>query len=158
MHPLTQPISPDAVAELAAVRRRRAELYESLVALEQALAAPASGLEERWGGRAHRALVTLADDFAEHIAVTEGSEGLHQAIVSAEPRLTHAVAELAADHHRLTAAVAELVAISVPPLTPTEVAVIRDLGMRLVADVSKHRQRGADLIYEAYETDIGVGD
>lgn len=158
MHPLTQPISPDVAAELAAVRRRRAELRESLVALEQALASPASGREERWGSRVHRALLTFADDFAEHIVVTEGPEGLHQAIVTAAPRLSHAVEMLVGDHQRFSADIAELVAISVPPLTPTEVAVIRDLGTRLVADVSKHRQRGADLIYEAYETDIGVGD
>ena len=158
MHPLTQPISPEVAAELAVVRRRRAELRESLTALEQALTARADGLEERWGARVHRALLPFADDFAEHVVVTEGPEGLHQAIVAAEPRLTHAVDQLVADHHRFSAGLAELVAISVPPLTPTEVAVIRDLGTQLVSDVAKHRQRGADLIHEAYETDIGVGD
>lgn len=158
MHPLTQPLNPEVAADLAAVRRRRAELRESLVALEQALAAPAAGCEERWASRVHRVLLAFADDFAEHIVVTEGPEGLHQAISSAEPRLTHAVTLLVGDHQRFSADLAELVAISVPPLTATEVTVIRDLGTHLVADVSKHRQRGADLIYEAYETDIGVGD
>jgi hypothetical protein len=35
------------------------------------------------------------------------------------------------------------------------VAKLRALGTELVATLARHRQRGADLVYEAYEFDIG---
>jgi hypothetical protein len=32
---------------------------------------------------------------------------------------------------------------------------VRELGTQLLATLSRHRQRGADLVYEAYQVDIG---
>jgi hypothetical protein len=32
---------------------------------------------------------------------------------------------------------------------------VRDLGMALLASLVRHRQRGSDLVYEAYAVDIG---
>jgi len=39
-----------------------------------------------------------------------------------------------------------------------DIEAVRALGTDVVADISRHRQRGADLIYEAYEHDIGGED
>jgi hypothetical protein len=60
------------------MRRLRVELRESLGALEQALAAPASGRAERWAERVH--VLELTGDLREHIAATEGPDGPHQDI------------------------------------------------------------------------------
>ena len=78
-------------AELEAVRIRRAELRESMTHLEYALAAPAGAQAAGWGERVHAVLIEMADDFAEHVDVTEGPGGLHQAILSGDLRLANAV-------------------------------------------------------------------
>ncbi len=59
-------------AFLEELRRRRAELLESMSAVEHALAAPAPGRQARWAERVHVALVELCADFGEHIDITEG--------------------------------------------------------------------------------------
>ena len=60
---------------LEEVRRRRAELRESMSAVEHALAAPAPGRQVRWAERVHGALAELFADFGTHIDVTEGPDG-----------------------------------------------------------------------------------
>jgi hypothetical protein len=147
-----------ARADLDAVRIRRAELRETLNLLEAALAAPATGRAVVWGEAVHAALVMLADDFRAHIDVTEGPGGLHQAIVSGDVRLANAVDALTAEHAGIADELARLVAGSEAPVTPGDVDALREDGTRLLAHLVRHRQRGADLIYEAYETDIGGGD
>lgn len=144
--------------ELDAVRRRRAELRETLGALEQALAAAASGRAVIWGERVHAALVEVAEDFAQHIEVTEGPDGLHQAILAGDLRLTNAVDALTAEHQQIATQIAALLADTEPPVTATDVADVRERSTRMLGHVIRHRQRGADLIYEAYQTDIGGGD
>ena len=58
----------------------------------------------------------------------------------------------------IAAEIAEAVAASEPPVTNDDVADLRERGTDLLARLSRHRQRGADLIFEAYDTDIGGGD
>lgn len=62
-------------AFLEELRRHRAELRESMSALEGALAAPATADRARWAQRVQVALVELAGDFREHIDITEGPNG-----------------------------------------------------------------------------------
>ncbi len=145
-------------AELEAVRTRRAELRGSMTHLEYALAAPAGAQAAGWGERVHAVLVELADDFAEHIDVTEGPDGLHQAILSGDLRLANAVNALAAEHPEMAAQIAVLVAATDAPVAEPDVESILDLATALLARLVRHRQRGADLIYEAFDTDIGGGD
>jgi hypothetical protein len=145
-------------SELDAVRIRRAELRESLHALEHALAAPASGRAVVWGEGVHHALAVVADDFSAHIEVTEGPNGLHQEILSGDLRLANAVRILGNEHAEIAAQVATLVADSAAPVTPSDTAELRERATQLIGQLIRHRQRGADLIYEAYQTDIGGGD
>ena len=141
-----------------ALRRRRAELRESIGVLEEALAAPATGRAIAWGERVHAALRHIADDFTEHVVVTEGPDGLHADIQNAAPRLARAVTRLAGEHLDLTAEIAGLVAATQAGVVEVEVVAIRDRGVALLAALTRHRQRGADLVFEAFETDLGAGD
>jgi hypothetical protein len=145
-------------AELTDLRRRRAELRETMGTLEDALAAPTGGRALAWGERVHDALSELADDFIDHIVVTEGPEGLHQAILAGALRLVNAVTALAAEHAVINAEITALVVATEPPLPADRVAEVRERATRLLGELARHRQRGADLIYEAYATDIGGGD
>jgi hypothetical protein len=145
-------------AELHAVRVRRAELRENINLMERALAAPARGRAVVWGEAVHASLVIVADDFSAHVEVTEGPGGLHQAILAGDLRLANAVDALTAEHAQIAEEIAGLVADSEAPVTPDDVDDLRERATRLLGHLIRHRQRGADLIYEAYETDIGGGD
>ena len=90
-------------ARLEALRRQRAELRESMSALELALAGPAPSGEVRWAERVHVALVELSADFREHIDVTEGPDGLYVDILATAPRLSDAVARLTGNTRRSVA-------------------------------------------------------
>jgi hypothetical protein len=145
-------------AELHAVRVRRAELRETLNLMEAALAAPARGRAVIWGEAVHASLVMVADDFGAHVEVTEGPGGLHQAILAGDLRLANAVEHLTAEHAQLAEEIAPLVADSEAPVAEDDVDDLRERATTLLGHMVRHRQRGADLIYEAYETDIGGGD
>jgi len=147
-----------ARAELDAIRIRRAELREALDALERALAAPAAGRAVVWGEAVNASMIEIADDFGAHVEITEGPGGLHQSILAGDLRLANAVEALTAEHQQIAAEIAALVAGSAAPVTAADVDDLRERGTKLLGHLIRHRQRGADLIYEAYETDIGGGD
>jgi hypothetical protein len=152
------PSRPATFSGMDAVLLRRAELRETLSYLEHCLAAPATGRPVVWGEAVHDALTTVAADFAAHVDVTEGPGGLHEAILAGDLRLANAVTELTAEHASIATAIAQLVADSAPPVVESDVEALRDRGVRLLSQLSRHRQRGADLIYEAFQADIGGAD
>ncbi len=145
----------EASAELDAVRRRRVELRESLNLVEHSLAGAAGGRAVVWGERVHRALVQLAADFSEHIDVTEGPDGLHQSILAGDLRLANAVQALTTQHVEITADITAALEATQAPVTPADVAEVREQATRLLGRIIRHRQKGADLVYEAFATDIG---
>jgi hypothetical protein len=103
------PVVPLALTSYQAVRAHRAELRESLSALEKALAGPAPGRVEAWAERVHvAALVELSADLREHVELTEGPEGLHRAVLTAVPRLAGAVRRLVDEHLEFTRLVDDL--------------------------------------------------
>jgi len=146
--------TPDQ-AFLEALRRQRAELRESMSALEAALAAPAIAGQVRWVQRVHGALMELAGDFREHVEITEGPEGLYRDVVRTSPRLSDAVANLTREHLLINSHVEELLVRVTTPDVTGEVDRVRDLATALLGRLVRHRQRGSDLVFEAYEVDIG---
>jgi hypothetical protein len=126
-----------------------------MIALEQALAAPAAGRRGAWAERVKVALVELSADFREHVGITEGPDGLYSAVLSSAPRLSSAIASLTHEHLQLQEMTERLLTLTDEPAGTQDVDRVRDLATSLLAKLSRHRQRGADLVYEAYETDIG---
>ncbi len=147
-----------SIESLKAVRMHRSELRESMAALEQALAAPAPGRARAWAERVHVALVELSSDLRVHREVAEGPGGLHADIVGSAPRLAGPVVRLAADHVAITQAVEDLLDRLSVPLADDEVADVRERGVALLGRLVRHRQAGADLVFEAYEVDVGGGE
>jgi hypothetical protein len=140
---------------LDALRRHRAELGSSMAALEQALAPPISGRHSLWAERVDVALVELSADFDEHVAITEGPGGLHDAVLAATPRLSNAVRRLADDHTAIKGLVGDLLARVRPPVTADAVDAIRELGTALLGRLARHRRQSADLVHQAYQVDLG---
>lgn len=149
----TSASAPDQ-ASLLALRRRRAELRESMSALEQALAGPAPSGHPRWLERVHVALVELSADFREHVAFTEGSEGLYVDVLASAPRLSDAVARLIREHAQITDLLDDLL-VRTNATDVDGVDQVRSVGTTLLGLLVGHRQRGSDLVYEAYEFDVG---
>lgn len=152
-----------AALDFAEMRRRRAELLESINSLEQALAAP--GQQARWGEKVSAAVMELASDFNDHMEITEGSAGLYSQVLTSSPRLAFQVERLTQEHVKLGELMAELVTAVAKVDTATEHgevlgdhAEVRERGTKLLGALVRHRQRGADMMYEAYSVDIGGQD
>lgn len=150
MEPSSLALEMQLVNEL---RQRRAELRESMSALEQALASPMSAGPAHWVERVKVALVELSSDFRAHIDVTEGPDGLYRELRGTAPRLSHQVASLALEHLQITDLLEALLVRADQPLEQAES--IREAATELLGILMRHRQRGADLLFEAYDFDIG---
>jgi hypothetical protein len=146
---------------LDAALRRRAELHDSTKSLVRALEAASPGREHAWLHRVSDALGVLREDFTEHVDMNEAPEGIHAEMLHVQPRLASRVRRLAEDHvvisDRIDAAMA-LVSRGESEDVRTQVAEVRDACTQVVALITRHRQRSSDLVYEAYNTDIGIGE
>jgi hypothetical protein len=141
---------------LEVARKRRAELRGSMMMLERALAAPIPHRADDWAAAVGVSLRHLQADFGEHITVTEGPEGLYQDILSSAPRLAYAVQRLLNEHGEMSGALDSLVCEADDVAGDAQrVIVLRERANALLGQLVRHRQRGADLVFEAYETDIG---
>lgn len=142
-------------------RAQRADLWHHLVALEDAIAHPLPGRVQEWAAAAHEALVDLSATFQRHCAIVEAPDGVFDQVLAAAPRLQGMVERLRQEHVEIADAIT------------AELRAARDLGNTanvdqalesrqrltdLLTELSRHRQGGADLVYEAYAVDIGVGD
>jgi hypothetical protein len=128
--------------------RHHAELIEMMRRLERVVALPQGHPNMR------RAVIdavsSVRSAFAEHRKVTEGSAGLYAGLLDSAPRLSRAVDELIDDHASISAAAAQL-----QEHAHAEPDWLRERAGELLRDLARHRQRGADLVYEAYGTDLG---
>jgi hypothetical protein len=142
-------------AFLEELRRHRAELRESISALEGALAGPATADRARWAERVLAALAELSGDFREHVDIAEGPDGLYSDLLETAPRLSDTVAGLAQDHVRICRQLDDLLARVAAPGDTVDVDGIRDSGTTLLGRLVRHRQRSSDLVFDAYAFDIG---
>jgi hypothetical protein len=78
-------MEPDFAAHIERVRAHRAELRDSVAAVDEALASPiARG--GAWRERVRAALAELAHDFRTHIELTEGPGGIYDSVSRGDPR------------------------------------------------------------------------
>jgi hypothetical protein len=151
--PSTGSMDRDFSEHLEQVRARRGELGESMHALEDALALPL-GLAV-WGRRVRAALTELASDLRDHVDLTESPGGLYAGLTETAPRLSHGIEAQLEDHRFFIDEVERLLQERDDGITRDELGSHRDKLTSLLHRLVKHRQRGSDLIYEAYEVDIG---
>ncbi|WP_446212809.1 hypothetical protein [Micromonospora sp. IBSANI012] len=147
--PIQQPsVAPPAVRPPAA---RRPSPPGDLPALARALAVPPG--EPRWRERVIVHLTPVRRGFAEHVRITEGPAGLYAEVLAQAPRLHRGVRLLTREHAAIVAALADLQrAVERPGVCAEE---LRRRTDDLLRALSRHRQRGADLLWQAYQTDLG---
>ena len=147
----------DLSPTLAETARRRADLREALVDVEQAISRPAVGREPDWAKGVLLRLEALAHAIDEHIEITERTEGLYDEISAKAPHLATKMDRLREEHpvlrERTKALVAKLQSTEIGPAWPLGEA--RDDLQRLLGQIVRHRQLGSDLVWEAYNLDIG---
>ena len=126
-----------------------------MAALEAALTLPA-GVGPMWRRRVRAALTELCHDLRDHVELTEAAGGFYDDIGVTAPRLTHGVEEQLGEHAEALAEVERLLAERDEGLADAEaVEAHREACIQLLGRLVRHRQRGSDLIYEAYAVDIG---
>jgi hypothetical protein len=141
---------------LEAAKGQRLSLRRAIAGLEEALAASEDpdglrALPERLAP----ALERLQEVFAAHVEVTEAPGGLYQEILENAPRLANRVTRFRREHVEITEGIRRDLAACATAGDSEAAQALRDHGVRLFADLVRHRKRGLDLVYEAYHVDIG---
>ncbi|MEV1016877.1 hypothetical protein AB0I89_18875 [Micromonospora sp. NPDC049801] len=128
-----------------------AGLAADLHALTRAVAVVTT--EPRWRDTVLLRLRPVRRDFAEHVRVTEGSAGLYRELLTHSPRLDHGIRLLTREHAAIVAAILAVQRVAErPEASPDE---LRHFTGHLLGALARHRRRGANLLWQAYQTDLG---
>lgn len=136
-------------ASLESASRLREALGEALAGFEQSLARPAALTD--WAEGVQDALVELRAAFRSHAAEVEGHDGLLEDLRREAPRVSGLVELLEDDHVTIDEALAHLGEL----LGDGAVDEVRKAGLDVMRRLVLHRQRGADVVFEAYVAEIG---
>ncbi|MEV8511362.1 hypothetical protein [Dactylosporangium sp. NPDC051484] len=126
------------------------ELLDGIQLMQHAIQTPVG--DPAWRPEVSRAVAQLKAAFAEHVEVTEGPAGLYAGVINDAPRLASYLDDLVGEHRSVWTALDELEG---PLADPHSHEWVREHVDLLIREVWQHRQRGADLLYEAYVTDLG---
>jgi hypothetical protein len=142
------------------VRLRRAGLKSALSNLELALAAPFANRVD-WVTNVRSSLSVVHDVWTRHIVETEAPGAFLDELVTESPRLSTPTSRLRRDHSDILATIVRTEKrLATPAEDDAYVGWAEDLRVELtalLAALARHRQRGADLVYEAYAVDLGGG-
>lgn len=134
------------------------ELLGGIQRMEHAIQTPAG--DPAWQPAVCQAVAQLKAAFAAHVQETEGPAGLYAGVLGDAPRLARGLYGLVGDHETVWEALDDLeghldeIDTRAGALGYRHEVVCQDAA-RLIREVWQHRQRGADLLYEAYDTDLG---
>ena len=145
----------DAAPILQRVKIHRERLASAADGLEAAIARPA-GDEARWRGAVQGALDELRAALDAHVEAVEAPDGLYADVATRSPRLLHAIDKLREDHGTMDEQTAALeAAVAADELS---IEATRESAVLLLAEISRHRHRGADLLWDSYDIDLGGED
>ena len=137
------------------VARIRSELEDALQHVERAVAAPAATVT--WADEVTHRMRRLEIALNRHILEVESPSGLLDQIVERAPRLQRQVEGIRHHHvvlaRSITVILHKLRTARTVGTAPTDD--IRNAAIELLSEMSRHRQDGADIIYDAYAIDIG---
>ena len=148
--------TPEITPAVETTVELRADLHQAMIDTEDAIAAAAAGRFAEWAETVQAALERLHGCFHEHVKADECPEGLYEEITEREPRLRAQVTRLTAEHRSILAAIHapfERLQNRGEEFVPADE--IRREVTTALGRITLHRQRGADLVYEAYMVDLG---
>jgi hemerythrin-like domain-containing protein len=156
--------SSTGIEHRPAVCRQTREEHDSLLdamhQLEAALACAAPGREGPWNEQVRDRLRAVGVAIAAHVDSAEGRAGLFAEIESYDPNLEFRTNKLRHEHAELlqqAQALQQLVDRHCKQGTHN-FQDVRNVSMRLLNALRNHQAAEADLVFEAFFTDLGVGD
>jgi hypothetical protein len=142
-------------------RSRRAGLRAAISELEYALAAPAPHRVDDWRRGVRESLASLHDVWTRHIVETEAPGAFLDELIEEAPRLSTPAARLRREHNEILGVITRsektLQQVLLDDDHQVYVDTLRADLTEMLCALAHHRQRGADLIFEAYDVDIGGG-
>ena len=134
------------------------ELLGGIQRMEHAIQTPAG--DPAWRPAVSQAVAQLKAAFAAHVRETEGPSGLYAGVLGDAPRLARGLYGLVGDHETVWEALGDLEGHldeidTRPGSSGHRHKVVCQDAERLIREMWQHRQRAADLLYEAYDTDLG---
>lgn len=146
-------MTADPLPQQPSARAQRVGLRSAITGLRAAGVAPADD-RAAWNRSVVVALTELRAALARHAEFTEGPDGLFADIRAEAPRLIHRAERLEAEHteleDRIDGCAGELAGVDLATAEASIAAV--------VTAFDRHVDRGAELVYEAYNVDISTGD
>jgi hypothetical protein len=149
--------TPRTVADIA---REHAAIVAAQQGLEAALASAAAGREREWAGRVATELRRLYDSMRDHCRSAEAASGLLASIEETMLVVNERLVEVR-EHHQKILDECEALLPEVERCAAGEVvsyAALRRRADALMIELRHHQALEADLVFEAFESDIGVID
>jgi hypothetical protein len=134
-------------------RLKRRTLADAMAALEEAVSKPRSAAG--WVDLVSSALADLRSAWLEHVDEVESDDGLLAEVIESAPRLSGAVLSIKTEHTTLMALIDTIAETASSRPAPE---LVRRRVLNLLGHLTRHRQHGADLVYEAYNVDISASD
>jgi hypothetical protein len=136
------------------VQARRASLHGACAGVREALRSP----DRPGDGAVLAAVRELARVWRAHSSETERRDGVLDQVLADCPRLSPTVGRLRHEHQVVSEklrAVERL--LDAPPLRPGPDPALPVL-TRVLTAVDRHRRDGRNLLYDAYQVDLGLGE
>lgn len=138
------------------VVRHRSRLKAAMSQLDSALAAGREQPATTWLSSLGDACTTLSEALRRHVALHEGPDSFHSEILRAQPHLAPRVSWLQRDHAQLHSHLESFRRqIDLAGSTAVPTAELHRAGNALLHLFSRHRRRGADVVWDAFEFDLG---
>lgn len=135
-----------------AARALRIELNVAIANVERAAARASSN--PTWREILLGELDGLRVALDQHVVEVEGEGGILTEMMVTAPRLANKINKVKDEHPVLITQVANTIETV---QASDDVVAIRTTILELLGAIARHRQHGADLLYEGYNVDIGGG-
>jgi hypothetical protein len=137
----------------AEVVRHRSELATAMQRVEVAAAAPVG--KESWVTDLRESLQQLEIAWDHHRIEMQTPTGLLQRVTDEAPRLQRAVSDMRDEQMGIATTITAAIEMVTAAGAEADPDPLREAAIEIFVAVSRHRQRGADILYEAFDVDIG---
>lgn len=129
-------------------------------AVGAALAQPAPGRERAWAGGVLESVIALRQRMEQHLVDVDHADGLYPQIEETFPEATHRVQYLRETNRSLMDRIGllEKEVGRIAHGEGTAFMAVRSNALQLMGEIRHQQSREIDLVFQAFQTDIGAGD
>lgn len=140
---------------ISSARVRREEMRQAMIDLESVISSPSRA--PTWMASMTAGTQRLRAALARHIEAVEAPDGILAEVIETAPHLVSHADQLRQEHGKLATAMNDLLEQleDASPPDAERVDALRVAALDLLGRLSRHRQKGVDLVYDAFDMDIG---